>query len=121
MQLLLQLAPETVKVISLDQLVLMLHAHRAIAFNIRKCLRTYLLPFLLTRLPKKNKGTTPEEISENFKAPTPKNSLMLYSTPKEIPSRIPWFLNRRGVGVGGGGEVFKEIKCNGPLYLIQFT
>ena len=105
MQLLLQLAPETVKVISLDQLVLMLQAHRAIAFNIRKCLRTYLLPFLLTRLPQKNKGTTPEEISENFKAPTPKNSLVLYSTPKEIPSRIPWFLNRRGVGVGGGGGV----------------
>lgn len=65
MQLLLQLAPETVKVISLVQLVLMLHAHRAIAFNIRKCLRTYLLPFLLTRLPQNNKGPTPEEISEN--------------------------------------------------------
>lgn len=67
MQLLLQLAPETVKVISLDQPVLMLHAHRAIAFNVRKCLRTHPLPFLLSRLPQNNMGPTctPEEFSEN--------------------------------------------------------
>ena len=69
MLLLLQLAPdhETVNVISLDQPVLMLHAHRAIAFNIRKCLRTHPLPFLLSRLPQNNMGPTctPDEFSEN--------------------------------------------------------
>ena len=61
------LAPETVKVISLDQPVLMLHAHRAIAFNVRKLLRTHPLPFLLSRLPQNNMGPTctPEEFSEN--------------------------------------------------------
>ena len=54
-----------VKVISLDQPVLMLHAHRAIAFNIRECLRTHPFRFLLTRLPQNNMGPTPEEFSEN--------------------------------------------------------